>query len=127
MHVIGTFAELVTAEADVAAGRMPDRPFVLVVQPIDLRPVASPGGQAHALGVRAMCPTATPATPRTRSNGRSNGLRPGSRPSCSLDMSPTPRDFEAYNANYVGGDIAGGAHSGLQLVFRPTIAAHDRT
>ncbi len=35
----------------------------------------------------------------------------------------TTRQLEAYNANYVGGDIAGGAHSGLQLAFRPTIAA----
>ena len=35
----------------------------------------------------------------------------------------TPRDLQEYNANYVGGDIAGGAHTGLQLAFRPTIGA----
>jgi phytoene dehydrogenase-like protein len=33
-----------------------------------------------------------------------------------------PRQLHAYNANYVGGDIAGGAHAGLQLLFRPTLA-----
>jgi phytoene dehydrogenase-like protein len=27
--------------------------------------------------------------------------------------------LEAYNENYVGGDIAGGSHAGLQLFFRP--------
>ena len=32
--------------------------------------------------------------------------------------------FERYNPNYVGGDIGGGAHSGGQLVFRPTIGLH---
>jgi phytoene dehydrogenase-like protein len=31
--------------------------------------------------------------------------------------------FEAHNANFVGGDIAGGSHGGLQLFFRPTLAA----
>jgi phytoene dehydrogenase-like protein len=36
----------------------------------------------------------------------------------------TPMDLEAYNPNYVGGDIAGGAHNGLQLAFRPTLARH---
>jgi phytoene dehydrogenase-like protein len=36
-----------------------------------------------------------------------------------------PRDLESYNANYVGGDIAGGAHNGLQLVFRPTVSARS--
>jgi phytoene dehydrogenase-like protein len=29
--------------------------------------------------------------------------------------------FARYNANYIGGDIGGGSHGGLQLVFRPTV------
>jgi phytoene dehydrogenase-like protein len=33
-----------------------------------------------------------------------------------------PADLERYNPNYVGGDIAGGAHTGMQLLFRPTLA-----
>jgi phytoene dehydrogenase-like protein len=33
-----------------------------------------------------------------------------------------PAELEAHNANYVGGDIAGGASDGLQLLFRPRIA-----
>jgi phytoene dehydrogenase-like protein len=32
-----------------------------------------------------------------------------------------PAVLQRYNANYVGGDIGGGAHSGLQVVFRPTV------
>jgi phytoene dehydrogenase-like protein len=32
----------------------------------------------------------------------------------------TPRDFEAYNRNDVGGDIVGGANTLRQLVARPT-------
>ncbi len=33
-----------------------------------------------------------------------------------------PADLEAYNANYVGGDIAGGSHGGLQLFARPVLS-----
>ena len=31
------------------------------------------------------------------------------------------RAMEEHNANYVGGDISGGSHGGLQLFFRPAI------
>ena len=33
-----------------------------------------------------------------------------------------PADLERYNDNYVGGDIAGGDHGGLQLLLRPVPA-----
>jgi phytoene dehydrogenase-like protein len=36
----------------------------------------------------------------------------------------TTRQLETYNPNCVGGDIAGGATDGLQLLFRPTVSAH---
>jgi phytoene dehydrogenase-like protein len=31
----------------------------------------------------------------------------------------TPADLERYNPNYVGGDIASGAHGGFQMFARP--------
>ena len=31
----------------------------------------------------------------------------------------TPEDWEAYNPNYVGGDISAGANTALQIAFRP--------
>ncbi len=34
-----------------------------------------------------------------------------------------PAEMEAENPNLVGGDIAGGATDGLQLVFRPVVSA----
>jgi phytoene dehydrogenase-like protein len=35
----------------------------------------------------------------------------------------SPADLEHYNENYIGGDIAGGAHDRLQLFLRPTLSA----
>ncbi len=85
VHVIGTLTELVAAEADVAAGRMPDRPFVLVVQPSIFDP-SRPSRQAHPVGVRPcatrlhrrrdQCDRAADRTVRT-------GVRlDGARPPC---------------------------------------------
>jgi phytoene dehydrogenase-like protein len=34
----------------------------------------------------------------------------------------SPTDSERRNATHIGGDITGGAHSGLQLLFRPTVS-----
>jgi phytoene dehydrogenase-like protein len=35
--------------------------------------------------------------------------------------------LEAYNPSYIGGDIAGGAHDGLQLLARPFVGRPYRT
>ena len=55
VHVIGTLAELVAAEADVAAGRMPDRPYVLVVQSSIFDRSRAPDGK-HTLWAYAHVP-----------------------------------------------------------------------
>ena len=38
-----------------------------------------------------------------------------------------PAAIEAHNRNYVGGDIAGGSHGGLQLLARPVLSTHPYT
>ncbi|MGH3654638.1 phytoene desaturase family protein [Glutamicibacter sp.] len=45
VHVAGDASELVQAEREVAAGRMPQRPFVMVVQPSSADPTRAPSGQ----------------------------------------------------------------------------------
>ena len=35
--------------------------------------------------------------------------------------------MEAYNANYIGGDISGGSHAGLQMFFRPAVRLNPYT
>jgi phytoene dehydrogenase-like protein len=38
-----------------------------------------------------------------------------------------PAAIEAHNHNYIGGDIAGGSHGGLQVLARPVLSAHPYT
>ena len=47
---------------------------------------------------------------------------PGFRDLILARTATPPAGLEAANANVVGGDVGGGSHSGLKLVFRPRIA-----
>ena len=119
--MIGTFAELVRAEADIARGRMPDRPFVLVVQPTIFDPTRAPAGK-HTLWAYAHVPHGYAGDATAAIERQIERFAPGFASLVLARHVATPADLHAYNPNYVGGDIAGGAHSALQMVFRPTIA-----
>ncbi len=121
VHVIGTLSELVAAEADVAAGRMPERPYVLVVQSSIFDQTRAPAGK-HTLWAYAHVPHGYDGDATEAIEQQIERFAPGFRDVVLARHVTAPRGLEAYNPNYVGGDIAGGAHSGLQLVFRPTIA-----
>ncbi len=122
VHVIGDFAELVAAESDVAAGRMPGRPFILAVQPSIFDPSRAPAGK-HTLWVYAHVPHGYTGDATDAIERQIERFAPGFASTVLARHVTTPPQLEVYNANYVGGDIAGGAHSGLQLIFRPTISA----
>ena len=49
---------------------------------------------------------------------------PGFRDRILARSSLGPAAMEAHNANYIGGDIAGGSHGGVQLVMRPRPSLH---
>ncbi len=121
VHVVGTFAELVAAEAEVAAGRMPDRPLVLVVQQSLFDPARAPAGK-HTLWTYAHVPHGYTGDARDAIERQIERFAPGFGDIVLARHVTTPHDLQAYNPNYIGGDIAGGAHGGLQLVFRPVIA-----
>ena len=121
VHAIGTFAEIVKAEAEVARGQMPERPFVLVVQSSIFDPSRAPAGK-HTLWVYAHVPHGYTGDATAAIEQQIERFAPGFASTVLARHVTSPRDLQQYNANYVGGDIAGGAHSGLQMLFRPTIA-----
>jgi phytoene dehydrogenase-like protein len=121
IHVVGTFAELVAAEADVAAGRLPARPFVLVVQPSVFDASRAPAGK-QTLWVYAHVPHGFDGDATEEIERQLERFAPGFRDLVLARHTSGPTALHRYNPNYVGGDIAGGAHTGLQLVFRPTMA-----
>ena len=121
VHLGGTLEEIAAGEADVAAGRHPERPYVLFVQyaPWDAsRAPASPAGQTTAW---AYChvPSGSTVDMTDRIEAQVERFAPGFRDRIIGRAVHGPAALEAHDANYVGGDINGGIGDIRQLLFRP--------
>jgi phytoene dehydrogenase-like protein len=127
VHVGGTFAEIAEAEAAVCAGRMPERPFVLVAQQALADPtrlLADPErGELHPVYAYAHVPAGWSGPGEEVVMDQLERFAPGLRERVVATAVRSPADFEADNPNYVGGDIVGGANDLRQLVARPRLAA----
>lgn len=123
VHVGGTMAEITAAEADVAAGRHPARPFVLVAQQDLADPDRVPTGKA-ALWAYCHVPARSTVDMTVAIEAQIERFAPGFRDLVLARHRTDCASLEAYNASDVGGDITGGAHDGLQLLARPKLSAH---
>ena len=85
------------------------------------RPSRAPAGK-HTLWTYAHVPNGYDGDATDAVERQLERFAPGFRDLVLARNVITPRGFETYNANYRGGDIAGGSHRGGQLVFRPTRA-----
>ena len=119
VHVGGTLDEVAAAEAAVWRGEHPERPFVLVAQQSLFDPTRAPAGK-HTLWAYCHVPNGSTIDMTERILGQIERFAPGlSRPDPRPSPPTAPADLEAYNANYVGGDIAGGAQVIDQIFGRP--------
>ena len=122
VHVGGSPDVVVQAERDVVAGRMPERPFILVGQQYLADPTRS-AGDLHPIWAYAHVPNGYAGDATGVVLDEIERYAPGFRDQVVSTSVMTPADYEAYNANYVGGDIAAGSNSLPQLVARPALAA----
>jgi phytoene dehydrogenase-like protein len=123
VHLGGTLDEIAHAEAEVAAGRHPDRPYVLAVQPCTADPTRAPAGQ-HVLWAYCHVPNASTVDMTAAIENQVERFAPGFR---DLVLARTAHDtaaLERHNPNLVGGDIAGGYSGFSQFVRRPALSAH---
>ena len=119
VHLGATIDEIRASEADVGAGRHPDRPFTLLVQyhPWDL--TRAPAGRTTAW---AYChvPNASDLDMTDRIEAQVERFAPGFRDRILARATHGPAEMESHDANYVGGDINAGISDLRQLIFRPT-------
>ncbi len=120
LHLGGTLAEIAAAESDVAAGRHPDRPFVLVGQQSLADPTRAPEGQ-HTLWTYCHVPNGSDVDMTEVIDAQVERFAPGFRDVVLARHSAGNAWYEAHNPNLVGGDIAGGSHGGVQLLARPRL------
>jgi phytoene dehydrogenase-like protein len=124
VHVGGSFAEIAAAEAAIAKGQHADKPFVLVAQPSLVDDTRAPKG-THTLWVYAHVPNGSTLDQTDAVENQIERFAPGFRDVVRARAVIKAADFEDYNANYIGGDIAGGAHAMSQLIARPFVSRHN--
>jgi phytoene dehydrogenase-like protein len=120
VHVGGTMADVAAWEAAVAAGRIGDRPFVLVVQSSRFDPSRAPAGQ-HTAWAYCHVPNGSVADMTGPIEAQLERFAPGFRDRILARATKNSAELEAYDANYVGGDINGGIQDWRQLIFRPAV------
>ncbi len=118
LHVVGTSAEAVRAEREVARGRHPDRPYLIVSQPCVADPSRAPEGR-HTVWAYCHVPPGSTMDMTSRIEDQIERFAPGFRERILARHVMGPADLERHDANYVGGDIAGGASDWRQLLARP--------
>jgi phytoene dehydrogenase-like protein len=118
VHLSGTFDEVAEAEAAANRGGVHPRPFILVAQQSSVDPTRAPGDH-HTLWVYAHVPHGSAVDYTEAVEDRIEEFAPGFRQRVLGRHVIDPSGFEKRNPNYVGGDIAGGAHTLRQLLFRP--------
>jgi len=123
VHLGGTMEEIAASERTVWEGRPPDRPYVLLVQPTLFDDSRAPSG-CHTVWAYCHVPNGSTFDMAPRIEEQIERFAPGFRKRVLARSVTTPADLERSNANLVGGDIATGATTLLQLFARPTWRWH---
>lgn len=122
LHLGGTRAALARSEAEVAAGRHPANPYVLVSQPTPYDPSRAPAGK-HALWTYTHVPAGSTVDMAEAVTSQIERFAPGFRDVILARNTITAQEYSEYNPNYIGGDFSAGAVTILQLLKRPVISA----
>ncbi|NUQ78720.1 MAG: NAD(P)/FAD-dependent oxidoreductase [Polyangiaceae bacterium] len=122
VHLGGHIGALAASEEAISRGRVPDRPYVIVVQPTLFDPSRAPEGK-HVAWVYCHVPHGSRYDMTERIEDQIERFAPGFRDVVLERRAMTPVDLEHYNPNYVGGDINGGLQDLGQLFTRPRIQA----
>jgi phytoene dehydrogenase-like protein len=121
IHLGGTFNEIAAGERDVAEGKQPERPFLLVAQQSLFDDTRAPRGQ-HTLWTYCHVPHGSTFDMTERMEQQIERFAPGFRDCILARHAALPADLESANANLVGGDINGGAMNLAQLIARPVLS-----
>ena len=118
VHVGGTLDEIAASEADANDGRHSEAPFVLLVQPNAFDPSRSAPG-THTVWAYCHVPNGSTVDMTEAMTRQVERFAPGFRDRILATSAMDTQDFEAYNPNYLGGDINGGLADLVGLFRRP--------
>ena len=102
-------------------GKIPDKPFIIFVQPSLFDKTRAPGGK-HTAWAYCHVPNGSVVDMTERIENQMERFAPGFRDVVLASNTMNTEDLESYNANYIGGDINGGAQDWRQLFSRPVFS-----
>lgn len=118
VHLGGTMSEIASAKREVDRAGLPAQPFVIVGQCSVADPTRSPDGRSTAWAYAQVPRTSGPEAVAAI-EGQIERFAPGFTARVAARRASYPADLEAHDRNLIGGDIAGGALTGLQMFLRP--------
>jgi len=121
IHLGGGIDEIAAAERDVARGKIPERPFVLVAQQSLFDPTRAPQGR-HTLWAYCHVPFGCSTDMSDQIESQIERFAPGFRDCVLARHTMTAADLARSNPNLAGGDISGGAANLMQLLARPILS-----
>jgi phytoene dehydrogenase-like protein len=120
VHLGGTLEEIAAAEAEVASGKPPRHPYILLAQQSLFDSRRAPAGK-HTMWAYCHVPNGSTADMTSAMEDQIERFAPGFRQRVIARHTMGPADLEAMDANLIGGDVSGGANNLWQLVARPTL------
>ncbi len=120
LHVGGTLEEIAAAERAVWAGKHPEKPFVILAQHTPFDPSRAPEGK-HTAWAYSHVPNGSTTDMTAQIEAQIERFAPGFKDLILARHTFNAVELEAYNPNYVGGDIIGGMQDLRQQWTRPVL------
>lgn len=120
VHLGGTLDEIAASEHAPLDGKVPDKPFVLMVQPTLFDPSRAPEGK-HVAWAYCHVPFGCDVDMTRAIEDQVERFAPGFRDVVIARSVMPPSALERHNPNLVGGDISAGAMTLRQVFFRPAL------
>jgi phytoene dehydrogenase-like protein len=120
VHLGGTLPEIAAGERRVWQGQLPERPYVILTQQSPFDPTRAPQGR-HTAWAYCHVPAGSNFDMTERIEAQVERFAPGFRDCIMVRHAYSPAQLQAYNPNYVGGDINGGVQDLGQLFTRPAV------
>jgi phytoene dehydrogenase-like protein len=118
VHIGGTIEEIAAHEGSVFRGTMTDKPFVLCAQQSMFDATRAPEGK-HTGWAYCHVPHGWTGDATELIEKQIERFAPGFRDRILARHTFSPAQYQQYNANFIGGDIAGGANVMAQFLTRP--------
>ena len=120
VHIGNSFEEIATGEWESSNGIDPSAPFVLMAQPSLFDPSRAPEGK-HTAWAYCHTPNGSITDMTAVIEKQIERFAPGFRERILARHTMNTEQMEAYNPNYIGGDINGGIIDIGQLFTRPAL------